>query len=132
MFTSSALINVDLYVTMEVFNSNSTAQSNAVEGPLRDLTDGAAPKASKSDFASNVSRFFESRKMKVTKNPPPPPARITKGSFSEIFPSYNEHLYVTSNFDVLTFCYNLLLLLKSVLLRGMKFPVLIFEKGNRV
>ncbi|VDK36582.1 unnamed protein product [Taenia asiatica] len=80
MFTSSTLINVDLEVTMEAFYSHSTAQSNAVGGPLRDLTDGAAPKASKSDFASNVSRFFESRKTKVTKNPPPPPARITKAT----------------------------------------------------
>ncbi|KAM3179558.1 hypothetical protein ACTXT7_000293 [Hymenolepis weldensis] len=57
---------------------NFTAQSSTVVGPLRDLTDGATPKSSKSDFASNVGRFFESRKMKVSKNPPPPPARILK------------------------------------------------------
>ncbi|VDM30412.1 unnamed protein product [Hydatigera taeniaeformis] len=63
---------------VDIFNFHSTAQSNAVGGPLRDLTDGSAPKTSKSDFASNVSRFFESRKIKVAKNPPPPPARITK------------------------------------------------------
>ncbi|VDO10885.1 unnamed protein product [Rodentolepis nana] len=59
-----------------------TAQSSPVVGPLRDLTDGAAPKSSKSDFASNVSRFFESRKVKVAKHPPPPPARITKGTIA--------------------------------------------------
>ncbi|KAH9286467.1 SH2 domain-containing adapter protein F [Echinococcus granulosus] len=57
-----------------------TAQNNAVGGPLRDLTDGAPTKPSKSDFASNVTRFFESRKMKVAKNPPPPPARIIKAT----------------------------------------------------
>ncbi|VUZ48585.1 unnamed protein product [Hymenolepis diminuta] len=57
-----------------------TAQSSTVVSPLRDLTDGATPKSSKSDFASNVGRFFESRKMKVSKNPPPPPARILKAT----------------------------------------------------
>ncbi|KAM7540364.1 hypothetical protein Aperf_G00000020385 [Anoplocephala perfoliata] len=65
-----------------------TAQSSTVVGPLRDLTDGAAPKTSKSDFASNVSRFFESRKMKVSKNPPPPPARIIKGTISRAPPTW--------------------------------------------
>uniref|UniRef100_A0A5K3FMD7 SEC7 domain-containing protein n=1 Tax=Mesocestoides corti TaxID=53468 RepID=A0A5K3FMD7_MESCO len=56
-----------------------TAQTAAVVSPLRDLTDGSVAKAaSKSEFASNVSRFFKSRKLKVTKNPPPPPIRVSK------------------------------------------------------